>query len=854
MPPNPENTLPRLLGWTAEGLFYALLLFAVFSHGAVEAWSLSMSHLMVCAVALLSAAGLLASGERWVRLPLLCWLLLALLLWGMVSWGWFSIYRQASLESLLKLNDYLLVAFFVYSRFVREADQKRLVLTLTLLGVLVAGWGLIRYFAVSQGLLSRLGNESVGATAPYVNHNHFAGCLELTLAAGAGLFAANWGRSRIEFGVLLGAGLVLIFVALLFSLSRGGILSLLAAAGVPALVYLARSRERLSFSPVLVLVIFTLGYLWVLQTDRVEARLKTLGDERTMLTLNSRTTAWRSALAAIRERPLAGYGPGNFASVYPRFRESGLAMFFDYAHNDYLQLWVEYGLAGVLLVLAGLGSFLSGLGRLLFKAWEPRDYLSLGLGVGILALVLHSVADFNLQLQANALLFVSLAALFSRRALSLHKSRRVRDGHSLSLRWVVLALACFCLAGSWLAVPGLQAGLLARETVDSRQQLAPLEVAALYRTASDLVPGDAGYAFRAGQNYALAASQNDMTFFLGEARRYMERALSLNPASSEYWIGKALLEAARGDSAEAERCFRGALAADPRNPACFFYLSDFLLERGRLEEAVAVSREGLEIYPSFIGQRLRRVWGKSQDPELLSRLTPEGYSQGHFILAQHFFNQGLQSQSLAELRLCNAETKWGNPYFYLSGRDYQALGMPDSAESSYRVGIKKRPPELQCYRMLATLLASQGRDTEVEALFNQGLGLALGSEDGPLRYEYALYLSRKKDYSRMRQEIEAALSRDVNNVSYLELLADSYLGEKRYYEALKELRRVEVLKPDRVSVLRKIASIYDQTGQMERAREYCIKIINIDPNNSYALGIIAIPKGSDEKNKRGEGI
>ena len=687
-----EINLSATLGWAAEGLFYGLLVFTVFSHGSVEAWSLSVSHLAVYTLLLLFLAGRLAEGGRSAGIPALSVLCLALLVWGAVSCVWFSVYRQATLESLLKLIDYLLIAFFVYNRFGESASQRRFLLAVAVLGGVVAGWGLIRYFAVAQGFFTKMGNESLGATAPFVNHNHFAGFLEMSLAAGAGLFAATWGRVRAERSILLGAGLVLMFVALLFSLSRGGILSLLTAAGLFALVYLAKNRGGASLSPVLALVIFALGYLWVLQTDRVEARLKTLGDEKTMLTLNSRTTAWRSAVAAIQERPLAGYGPGNFASAYPRFRERGLSMFFDYAHNDYLQTWVEYGFFGVLVVVSGLLLYFSGLIRMLLRPWEPGVYIGLGVGAGILALLLHSVADFNLQLHSNAILFVGLAAIFILRIAAIRRSYW-RELH-LPLRWVAPAVLVLCLAGGWLAVPSLRAGLMTRQARALEQQ-SPLEAAALYRNAGALVPGDAGYAFRTGHAYAMAAGLSGASFFLEEARSHLGRAIRLNPNYSEYWIENALLEAGRGDSAAAERSFMGALEADPRNPACFFYLSDFLLERGQMEEAIAVSRQGLEIYPGYIGQRLRRVWEKCQDPETVRGLAPSSSGSGHFVLAQHFYNKGFYSQSLAELRLCDAGTKWEKEYFHLSGRGYQALGAADSAEMSYRIGTEKKPPEMQ---------------------------------------------------------------------------------------------------------------------------------------------------------------
>lgn len=136
------------------------------------------------------------------------------------------------------------------------------------------------------------------------------------------------------------------------------------------------------------------------------------------------------------------------------------------------------------------------------------------------------------------------------------------------------------------------------------------------------------------------------------------------------------------------------------------------------------------------------------------------------------------------------------------------------------------------------MLFHQGRLSEAEQLFEKALSDLRPLDKAPIHYEYALYFGRKKDFKSQRGQIIRALESQVNNLSYLELLADSYLGEERYYEALRELRRVEQLNSNRVSALRKTAIIFEKMGQLERAMDYCSKILEISSQDRFALGMM----------------
>jgi len=85
--------------------------------------------------------------------------------------------------------------------------------------------------------------------------------------------------------------------------------------------------------------------------------------------------------------------------------------FYDHAHNDYLQFTAELGLIGMtpLAILVALSLWKSVL-----TMFRRRDNLYKGVAfastMGIISLLIHSTVDFNLQMPANAQLFVCILA------------------------------------------------------------------------------------------------------------------------------------------------------------------------------------------------------------------------------------------------------------------------------------------------------------------------------------------------------------------------------------------------------------------------------------------------------------
>src|SRR6185437_2842282 len=90
---------------------------------------------------------------------------------------------------------------------------------------------------------------------------------------------------------------------------------------------------------------------------------------------------------------------------------------------DYLNTLVDWGTAGLALIFCTMALLLWGV----IRCWKPvqgapddfsrkpsnRFALLVGGSMALLAIVVHSAVDFNMQIPANAILVVALMALLS---------------------------------------------------------------------------------------------------------------------------------------------------------------------------------------------------------------------------------------------------------------------------------------------------------------------------------------------------------------------------------------------------------------------------------------------------------
>lgn len=340
-----------------------------------------------------------------------------------------SIAPYQTVSALLLLITYLITFYLVLWICERREAKKRIVHALLALGAFEAFYGLIQYLTGWQQIFLYVKKYYVqDATGTYINRNHFAGFLEMALPFAiamalrrAGKLRQGIQRSATKARSLLSSpellplvGLlfvaVTIFAGLVFSRSRMGILSSLVSI---AIVVLAGSSWPSKRTRAVVAVLFVLGVMgivvWV-GTDPVINRFETLGQEYSQAGQN-RFAIWRDTFKLVRQHPLLGTGLGTFAVAYTSVQTVFLTQLVDHAHCDYLEVASELGLPGGMLLFGSIFWILARAIRRYRKAEDSFDSVVwLGCIGSIAAILLHSLADFNLYIPANAaVLTVTLA-------------------------------------------------------------------------------------------------------------------------------------------------------------------------------------------------------------------------------------------------------------------------------------------------------------------------------------------------------------------------------------------------------------------------------------------------------------
>jgi O-antigen ligase len=412
----------------------SVLLLAPLAFGAVEPWSIFA--LEACAVMLFAAWGVrqyinhqLDAANNAVYLPMAAFLVLAVLQWVTGS----SAYRHVTYTHVLLYAAYGMIAFVVTQSLRRSSQFEDLAKVVTGYGAVVAALAVLQGIAPNGKLLwiwpSAQGGWIYGS---YVNHNHYAGLMELLTPFPIVLAVTRFTDGNRRFIV---AGIAALMAGSIFlSGSRGGMLGFCGEIILLA-VLLLRSRQgnwknALMLGGILFLVI---GFLVWLGGNELTHRLISIHSEaRSEITGGMRVDIDRDGLRMFLKRPILGWGVGTFPIVYPEFRSFYTTFFVNQAHNDYLQLLVETGLAGFLIAAWFLVVvFRQATAKL--KNWTETSSgaLTAAALLGCVGILIHSALDFNLQIPANAALFYVLCAIAASGTLQESQRRRSRRRHNL---------------------------------------------------------------------------------------------------------------------------------------------------------------------------------------------------------------------------------------------------------------------------------------------------------------------------------------------------------------------------------------------------------------------------------------
>ena len=379
-------------------------------------------------------------------------LIWAVQIWALIQWQFFSFSPFDSLMSLPKgfmyAGLYTLTLLMVTSR----ERLKQLVWCVAIAASLQALYGSIMVLSgLEYGFFEQKDYYRGVATGTFVNRNSLAGYLELSISLGIGLllaqptayFGSARQRLRKFIEVLLGKKLVLrvllaiMVIALVLTRSRMGNTAFFASLMVAGALALVLMRNKTTATTVL------LGSLLVIDiaivgtffgVEKVAERL-----QKTSAQTESRDEVTRDTFNIILDNPITGTGAGTFTHTFPAMKSSDVTTLglYNNAHNDYAQFASEFGVpATIALAFIVLWALWNGI--VAMRQRNSRFYQGVGFSVtmAIVAIGIHSTVDFNLQIPANASLFVVILALAAVARWAPHNSssgrKRRRTGRKAS--------------------------------------------------------------------------------------------------------------------------------------------------------------------------------------------------------------------------------------------------------------------------------------------------------------------------------------------------------------------------------------------------------------------------------------
>lgn len=277
--------------------------------------------------------------------------------------------------------------------------------------------------ALGLPLPSPVAVPGAGATrallaAGLYNSNHMAALAGLGALLTLGLALVPSDPDRRWLPAPLLAGCALCNVALLGTLSRAGIATWLLAQALLLAATYRRSPRRLDRVRVLRLAFAGLlcaGLLAALLADRAPALLheRLAGLSRAQLFApGSKLHIWRESLPLLRGHLLLGVGHEASENLLQHVHVLSGRMRFVYLENQWLQLMLDFGLLGAVVILAPLGLALR-------DAWRPPlmplpSVLRLAAGLSLAALAVHNLFDFNLAVLGVAWPALGVVSLLQR--------------------------------------------------------------------------------------------------------------------------------------------------------------------------------------------------------------------------------------------------------------------------------------------------------------------------------------------------------------------------------------------------------------------------------------------------------
>jgi O-antigen ligase len=700
-----------------------------------------------------------------------------------------SLYPGATRREATRLLAVFLVFAVVYNNLTSTGALRRFRVVVLINGVLLSLFALAQFFSSPRDTVY-WSYPSLGAVfGPFINRNNFADYVNPCIGLGIGLLVSQERRGRSSASSEQGGSLMrtlhnplvlwicaalgLMVSAVAFSRSRGGLLALVGAAVICGVLGRLRLGRSFRFGSILLVAGVVAGLSAWFGIGLVKERLDTIWSGEAF---DSRVPLWLRVLPSVKDFPIWGTGYGTFGYVElmrrPDAPSEETLVWYDHAHNDYLEILVEGGAVGLgLAVLALALVFRLGYRALGRNRGRPGASLTLGALFAFTALVLHSFVEFGTHIPAIALLATVICAHLCALGQSAAPRGNTSAGETsppdAEAREYRLRLGGIAPVFGAMALVGL--GLVLCTTAWKAHRIDRLEEAALRAGSTDADQLRQRIAHLTAA-VALGPDNAQLHFDLGFAHTQLDELANagqlLDPRLAGEQATLALREYVRardacpllggahlGIATYADRLERGDAPEDylrrvkllSPGQAKWWYLCglrEFTL--GRSEDAWATWRHCLELSGDYLVLILGPTADLSTD-KLIEKVLPDSPE----VLLAAALRLYPDAEAVEErrpflekaLHLLEAKSgKLGARELHVKARVHKALDQPDKAVQSYREALDREPSQTNW------------------------------------RFEFALYLYELGKLEEARRELVVVLAQDPSHERARQLLDEVLQG------------------------------------------------------------------------------
>src|SRR2546422_9091360 len=264
---------------------------------------------------------------------------------------------------------------------------------------------------------------------------------------------------------------------------------------------------------------------------------------------------------------------------------------------------------------------------------------------------------------------------------------------------------------------------------------------------------------------------------------------------------------------KAIEAYKKAYALDPKSPVIGERLAEMYWKAQRTKEAESEAKEILKRNPGDV--QSRRLLGRIYLRSLGDVNAASGQSE-------------TASRAIEQFREINRLDPSDTESALWLARLYRLKNEHDKAEQVLKGVLKTNPENEQAVEQLTQLLMDEGKSTEAVSLLE---GITAHSPSPVLLDLLGDAYTQAHDLGKAEKAYRKAVELDPSELSHQRGLGQTLLAEEKYPEALKVFEKLSDVMPDDSDVYLRIAQIYRELHQLDKAEQNLVKARQYAPGS-----------------------